>query len=69
MKESARSDLFRLLDILESAEVIPQYLPADRTEFDQNPPLQSHIYRYLMIIGEAAWRLSKELKQRYPKVP
>jgi uncharacterized protein with HEPN domain len=64
-----RSDSLRLQDILEAIDVIAQYLPADQAAFDGNPPLQSHIYRHLMIVCEAAWRLSEELKQRHPQVP
>jgi len=31
--------------------------------------LQSHLLRHIQIIGEASWRLSKELKDRHPQVP
>ena len=49
--------------------MIAQYLPADRAAFDRNPPVQSHIYRHVMIVGEAAWNLSQPLKDRNPQVP
>ena len=45
------------------------YLPASRDDFDGNPPIQSHIYRHVMIIGEAAWSLSDVTKQQHPDVP
>jgi uncharacterized protein with HEPN domain len=64
-----RSDRLRLQDILDAIEVVLEYLPADRADFDGNPPLQSHIYRHLMVVGEAAWSLSRSLKDRYPLVP
>ena len=64
-----RSDALRLQDILEAISVIEQYLPAEQAVFDRDPPLQSHIYRHLMIVGEAAWSLSKQLKQLHPHVP
>ncbi len=64
-----RSDYLRLLDILDAIEVVAQYLPSSRELFDKNPPLQSHIYRHRMIVGEAAWRLSKEIKSNHPDVP
>jgi uncharacterized protein with HEPN domain len=64
-----RSDRLRLLDVLDAIGVIEQYLPRDRAAFDSDPPLQSHIYRHLMIIGEAAWRLSEGLKLQCPQVP
>ena len=64
-----RSDRLRLQDILDSICVIEQYLPVDRQAFDRDPPLQSHIYRHVMIVGEAAWRLSETLKQLNPNIP
>lgn len=47
----------------------PAILPADRELFDRDAPLQSHIYRHIMIVGEAAWRLSAALKLAHPTVP
>ena len=64
-----RSDRHRLQDVLEAIEVIAQYLPADRAAFDRDPPLQSHIYRHVMIVGEAVWSLSQPLKDQNPLVP
>lgn len=64
-----RSDRLRLMDILDAMDVVGQYLPADRAAFDADPPLQSHIYRHVTIVGEAAWRLSPVLKAAFPGVP
>ena len=64
-----RSDRLRLLDILDAIEVIAQYLPADRAAFDHDPPIQSHIYRHVMIVGEAAWSLSQSIKDQNRHVP
>ena len=58
-----------LLDILDPIDVVGNYLPHDRALFDRDPPLQSHIYRHIMIIGEAAWKLSDAVKQRHPSIP
>jgi uncharacterized protein with HEPN domain len=58
-----------LQDVLDAIDVIAQYLPTDRAAFDRDPPIQSHIYRHLMIVGESVWRLSQELKDQYPQVP
>jgi uncharacterized protein with HEPN domain len=58
-----------LHDILDAIDIVAQYLPADRAAFDRDPPVQSHIYRHVMIVGEAAWQLSQELKDRHPQVP
>ena len=63
-----RSDRLRLRDILDAIEVVIANLPPDRATFDADPPIQSHIYRHLLIVGEAAWRLSPAVKQQYPKV-
>jgi uncharacterized protein with HEPN domain len=57
------------LDILDAIAVIETYLPADRSVFDNDPPLQSHIYRHMAIIGEASYKLSRELKQQNTEVP
>ena len=46
-----------------------RYLPGDRAAFDRDPPLQSHIYRHVMMVGEAAWSLSQALKDQNPQVP
>jgi uncharacterized protein with HEPN domain len=64
-----RSDRLRLLDILDAMDVLREYLPADRAAFNNDPPLQLHVYRHVMIVGEAAWRLSPELKAAHPQVP
>lgn len=64
-----RSDRLRLEDILQAMDVIEHYLPGDRAAFDANPPVQSHVYRDLMIVGEAAWRLSHAIKDQNPHVP
>ena len=64
-----RSDRLRLHDILDAIDIVIQYLPADRAMFDRDPPLQSHIYRHMMIIGEAAWSISKELKAQHAELP
>jgi uncharacterized protein with HEPN domain len=64
-----RSDRFLLQDILDAIATVQQYLPVDRERFDSDPPLQSHLYRHIMIIGEAAFRLSKTLKAANPHVP
>jgi uncharacterized protein with HEPN domain len=64
-----RSDRLRLQDILDSIAEVQTYLPPQRADFDANPLLQSHIFRHVMIVGEAAFRVSKELKKRNPQIP
>ena len=57
------------MDILDAIDVVERYLPADREAFDRDPPVQSHVYRHVMIVGEAARSLSQSLKARHPQVP
>jgi uncharacterized protein with HEPN domain len=64
-----RTDEVLLQDILDAIDEVGRYLPDEREDFDEDPPLQSHIYRNIMIVGEAAYRLSTELKGRHPEVP
>jgi uncharacterized protein with HEPN domain len=64
-----RDDRLLLQDILDAIEVIQKYLPAKRDLFDFNPPVQSHILRYIQIIGEVVQRLSQPLKSRNPQIP
>jgi len=64
-----RSDWLRLEDMLDAIDEIARYLPPNRAAFDSDPPVQSHIYRHVMIVGEAAWRLSQPLKDAHPQVP
>jgi uncharacterized protein with HEPN domain len=61
-----RSDRLRLMDILDAIAVIGAYLPADRSKFDGDPPLQSHIYRHIVIVGEASFKLGDDLKRSNP---
>jgi len=58
-----------LADILEAISVIAQYLPATPEAFDADPPLQSHVIRHIAIIGEAASRLPKPLRDANPLIP
>ena len=64
-----RRDSLLLQDILESAVEVISTTPATKTEFDANKFVQSHLLRHIQIIGEACWRVSKPLKEKYPQVP
>src|SRR5580700_4220059 len=64
-----RGNRLRLQDILDAVNEIQRYLPAERAGFDASPLLQSHIFRHVMIVGEATFRLSKDLKQSHPQIP
>ena len=64
-----RSDRERLLDILEAIEKIEQHVAAQKTDFDADELLQVWVVHYLQIIGEAASRISAELRAQYPEIP
>jgi uncharacterized protein with HEPN domain len=63
-----RSDRLYLQDMLGAIIEIERHLPGDRAQFDGNPFLQSHILRYVQIVGEAAARISHALKDQNPQV-
>ena len=43
--------------------------PIAREEFDRNRLAQHGLTRITQIIGEAAWRVSDELKELHPEIP
>lgn len=63
-----RSDRLYLQDMLSAILEVGRHLPANRAQFDANPFLQSHILRHVQIVGEAAGRISRALKDQYPEV-
>ena len=58
-----------LQDILDSIAEILANTPSAKRDFDANKLVQSHVLRHIQIIGEAAWRLPGDLKERHPEVP
>lgn len=64
-----KDDRSFLMDIRQAIDIIQSYIPSDAAILDDDLPLQSLMIRYLQIIGEAAWRLSGELKAAHPEVP
>jgi uncharacterized protein with HEPN domain len=58
-----------LQDILDSITEIVDHTPSVQRDFDADKLVQSHVLRHLQIIGEAAWRLPNELKDRHPEIP
>jgi uncharacterized protein with HEPN domain len=64
-----RSDRERLLDILEAIDRIDVYKNQTRSEFDADELLQVWFVHYLQIIGEAASRLTEEIRTQHPEVP
>lgn len=64
-----RPDRLLLEDILDAIDEVLDVTPTTRAEFDANKLVQSHVLRHIQIIGEAATRLSPDLKERHPEVP
>jgi uncharacterized protein with HEPN domain len=64
-----RSDRERLLDILEAIDRIDTHKGEGRSEFETDELLQIWFVHHLQIIGEAASRLSDEIRTQHPEVP
>lgn len=65
-----QSDWSSLQDILIAAELIDSFIKGvDREGFDESVLIQSAVVRQIEIIGEAAKRLSDELRQKYNDIP
>jgi uncharacterized protein with HEPN domain len=64
-----RPDRLLLEDILDAIDEVLDVTPASRAEFDADKLVRSHVVRHIQLIGEAATRLSAELKDLHPEVP
>ena len=64
-----RLDRERLLDIIEAIEAIERYLPRNKQEFDANELVRVWCLRHIEIIGEAAAKLSQEVRDQAPNLP
>jgi uncharacterized protein with HEPN domain len=64
-----RDDRERLLDILEAIERIDRYAVRGREAFENDELIQNWITHQLQIIGEAAARITPDLRENYPEVP
>jgi uncharacterized protein with HEPN domain len=62
-----RSDRERLLDILEAIDRINSH-KGDRLDFDSDELLQVWFVHHLQVIGEAASRLSDNMREQHPEV-
>ena len=64
-----REELF-LRDIVEAADAVAGFLAEqDRESFTRDDLVRSAVVYKLVIIGEAANRLSGELRTRHPEIP
>src|SRR5271154_7332623 len=64
-----RSDSLRLRDILDAIAAIQRHVPDSRDDFDRSETIRSHILLHVQIIGEAASKLSEQLRAENPQVP
>lgn len=64
-----RNDRARLEDILEAIASIARYTARGRSAFDRDELIQSWMVYHLTVIGEAAARLTPELRDDHPEVP
>jgi uncharacterized protein with HEPN domain len=64
-----RSDRERLLDIMEAIEQIEKYAGRGRAAVEQDELLQTWFVHHVQVIGEAAAKLSDELRAKHPDVP
>lgn len=63
-------DAASLVDIIEADKLIRTFLEGiDRRAFDRDPLRQSAVARQIEIIGEAAKRISAELRAEHPDIP
>jgi uncharacterized protein with HEPN domain len=64
-----RPEELYLTDIIEAVDAIQRFLvDIGHNTFLQNELLQSAVLQKLMIIGEAASRLSKEFRDKHPEI-
>ncbi|MBI5480047.1 MAG: DUF86 domain-containing protein [Deltaproteobacteria bacterium] len=64
-----RDDRQRLLDVLEAIERIERYTAQGREALERDELVQTWVVHHLQIIGEAAGKLTPELRAAHPEVP
>ena len=68
MKPGPRSDVLRLKDILWAIAALDRHRVADRTSFDTDEVLKTFVWKQIEIVGEAASKLTAELRAAEPEV-
>lgn len=65
-----RPDAKLLLDMLQSAQLALRYLAdAEQAAFESDPLLQDAVVRRLEVLGEAAARVTDEVRNAHPDLP
>lgn len=64
-----RSDRERLLDIAEAIDRITRYASRGRADFEAQELIQTWVIHHIEIMGEAASRISPELREAHPEIP
>ena len=64
-----RDDTGRLRDILETCELLIREIDPRLPELRSDPVVQAATQRWIEIIGEAASRLSDEVREANPDIP
>jgi uncharacterized protein with HEPN domain len=64
-----KDNILYLIHIIERIERIEEYVVGGRDVFMQSQLIQDAVIRNFEVIGEAAGRLSEELRRAYPATP
>ena len=64
-----RDDRERLLDITEAIEHIEKYAVRGRGAFENDELIQTWIVHHIQVIGEAASKITQELRDNNPEIP
>ena len=64
-----RDDKERLRDIQENIAAIEKYSAHGRDAFESDELIQTWILHHLLILGEAATRISDEFKEKHSEIP
>lgn len=64
-----RNDRERLLDILEAIERAGRYASRGREALEKDELVETWVIHHIQIIGEAAGKVSEDLRKAHPEVP
>ena len=64
-----RSDVERLKDIAEAIAAIEKHAAKGRAAFENDELIQTWMLHHLLILGEAAARLSDEFRESHAEIP